>query len=295
MLLDFGETKMIKCPVCGSGDCTVIGKDLFVEDTEYLRCLNCKTAYVAKSLSELSELYDTYHGTEDFMSEKYFDNETRYVLRLSPWYLKRLGRFKESGKLLDIGCGRGELIYIAGQAGNWQCVGLEVSKEAAEYAKKHFGLDLIVSELKPEIFGDEKFDVIYMRHLVEHLENPHQFLAQVKKVCAPGAVLAVHVPNDFSWTNSFKRCCYRFGISKDFGSLRFPYHLVGYNPKSLRLLFELAGFKHLETRTYSKLNPHFDFYIRLVDIGLTPFSILDTLPSKGHIIVSYFKFEMQDR
>jgi len=285
---------MIKCLICGSGDWKLIGKDRFIENIEYLRCLNCNAGFAAKSLNRLSEVYDTFHGTDDYASEKYFDDETRHVLRLSPRFLKRLGRFKNSGKLLDIGCGRGELIYIAGRTGNWQCMGLDVSKNAAEYAKKHFGLDLIVSEFKPEIFGEERFDVIYMRHLVEHIENPHQFLAQVKKVCAPGAVLAVHLPNDLSWTNSFKRICYRFDINKDFGSLRFPYHPVAHNPKSLRLLFESAGFKHLETRTYSKLNPYFDVHFKFVDIFLIPLSILDTLPNKGHIIISYFKFENQD-
>ena len=173
-------------------------------------------------------------------------------------------------------------------------MGLDVSKNAAEYANKHFGLALIVSELKPEIFGNEKFDVIYMRHLIEHIEIPYQFLAQLKKVFAPGAVLAVHLPNDLSWTNILKRGCYRFGINKDFGSLRFPYHLAGYNPKSLKLLFESTGFKHLETRTYSKLDPYFDFYRRFVDILLILFSILDTLSNRGHLIISYFKFEIQD-
>jgi len=284
---------MIRCPVCGSKECKVTGRDRFIEDTEYARCLDCKSGFAARSLSSLGKVYDAFHGTDDYASEKFFDNEMRHILRLSPWYLKRLSRFKKSGRLLDIGCGRGQFIYKASQTGNWQCVGLDVSKNAAEYAKKYFGLDLIVSEFSPEIFGEQKFDVIYMRHLVEHIENPHQFLAQVKKVCAPGAVLAVHLPNESSWTNSFKRICYRFGINKDFGSLRFPYHPVGYNPKSLRLLFESAGFKHLDTRTYSKLNPHFDIHFRPWDILLIPFSILDTLPAKGHIIIAYFKFENQ--
>ncbi len=289
----FREKKMIKCPICHSEAWKLISKDLYTEDNLYLRCKECGSAFCEKDTSGLDNYYNEYYEFEGSLEKsKYSRHESKHILRNTKWYLKRLGRFKKSGKMLDIGAGRGEFLYMAIKTGHYQCVGLDVSAKSAEYAKQLFGLDLIVSDFKAELFEQEKFDVIYMRHLIEHIQDPYRFLADVKAVCNPDAVVVVHLPNDLSFTNSFKRFVYRLGKSTECGSLIFPFHLVGYNPYSLKLLFEKAGFRHLKTRTYSKLNPHYDCHYKLTDIVLLPFSLLDTLPGRGHVIFSYFTPEM---
>jgi len=285
---------MIKCPICHSEAWKLISKDLYTEDNLYLRCKECGSAFCEKDTSRLDNYYNEFYESEGSLeNSKYFRHESRRILRYTKWYLKQHGRFKNSGKLLDIGAGRGEFLYIAKQTGRYECVGLDISAKSAEYAKQLFGLDLIVSEFKAELFEGEKFDVIYMRHLIEHIQDPNKLLADVKAICKPGAMVVVHLPNDLCFTNSFKRFLYRLGISTECGALIFPYHLVGYNPYSLKLLFEKAGFRHLKTRTYSKLNPH-NFHYMLTDIALLPFSLLDTLPGRGHVIISYFTPEMLD-
>lgn len=283
-----------RCPVCSCEDWKVISRDLHTPSNRYLRCKGCRSAFCEIEPGRFDDVYDEYYEFEGSLENKYFYHESKRILRNTKWYLKRLGRFKNSGKMLDIGSGRGEFLYMAVKTGNYQCVGLDVSAKSAEYTKQLFGLDLIVSDFKAELFEQEKFDVIYMRHLIEHIQDPYRFLADVKAVCNPGAVVVVHLPNDLSFTNSFKRFVYRLGKSPECGSMVYPYHLVGYNPYSLKFLFESAGFRHLETRTYSKLNPHYDCHYMLTDIVLLPFSLLDTLPGRGHVMISYFTPETRE-
>ena len=250
--------------------------DLFTEDNCYVRCSRCESGYASKEFTDdsIDNQYDEYYEFEGSLKNVYFNRESKHILRIAPYNIARLARFKPSGKFLDIGSGRGEFLQRVQDTGRYECTGLDVSSKAARYAEELFGLRIKVAHLDYGIFGEEKFDVVYLRHIIEHINEPHEFLKKIKSVCAPEAVLVFHVPNDLSFTNSFKRFLYRLGRSPECGSLCYPYHLVGYNPVSLSYLLESEGLiVHLVP----------------VDIPLLPFSILDTLPGRGHVMVSYFK------
>ncbi|HUU26186.1 MAG TPA: class I SAM-dependent methyltransferase, partial [archaeon] len=159
--------------------------------------------------------YEEFYGCEGSFENKFFAKASRHLLKISKKYLDRLARFKQSGKLLDLGCGRGEFIHIAQRLGRYECVGLDVSARVAREAKELFGVEVIVGNFNAGLFKDEKFDVVYMRHIIEHIPDPGQFVADIKAVCAPGAVVAVHLPNDLSFSNAFKRFIYPFRILKE--------------------------------------------------------------------------------
>ena len=286
---------MRECPGCGSRKQKLIAKDYFTEGNLYLRCFACGSGYSLKEFQEdnLPGHYQDFYQAEGSLENKRWARESKHLLGLSKKYLERLARFKPSGKLLEVGCGRGEFIHVARQTGRYECVGVDTSAVAAREAEKLFGVKVVVSNFSAGLFKEQKFDVVYLRHVIEHVPDPRQFVAEIKAVCAPGGVVAVHLPNDLSWTNAFKRFLYRLAKIPECGSLCYPYHLIGYSPDSIRLLFEQAGFTHLETRTFSKLNPLYDFHWRYFDILLLPFTVLDTLPGKGNAIVSYFRLEGQ--
>jgi 2-polyprenyl-3-methyl-5-hydroxy-6-metoxy-1,4-benzoquinol methylase len=80
-------------------------------------------------------------------------------------------------KVLDLGCGRGELCIASMRRGASKVVGIDFSADAIELAKENLRecSDLISKELifkqanALELSLDEKFDVIFLTDIVEHL------------------------------------------------------------------------------------------------------------------------------
>lgn len=283
---------MTACPVCDCEEWTLISEILICPGNRYLRCCRCRSGYVEKAPTalELEKSYEDYYSFEGSYESSWMQKESRHITRLAGWQLKMLRQYKEAGRMLDIGSGRGEFLNEANKTGYYECVGVELSSKAADLSRKRFGLEVFVAPFHPGLFPDRKFDVVYMRHVIEHIEKPREFLESIRSICNPGAVVVVHLPNDLSITNAFKRFIYPVYRQPECGSLTYPYHLVGYNADSLRLLFESVGYEHLKTRTRSKLNRHYDGHFEWIDLAMLPFSVLDALiQGKGHVIGAYFK------
>lgn len=101
--------------------------------------------------------------------------------------------------------------------GNWlhdallgftsRCLGLDINREAVDYLTSKLKYkdiichDLTSPVLPPEI-ADRKWDVMFMGDMLEHLDNPVQFLSEVHGLYK-GQVdrLLVSVPHAFSYQN----------------------------------------------------------------------------------------------
>ena len=83
---------------------------------------------------------------------------------------------KESGldfkgkKVLDIGCGRGELCASLSKLGA-KCVGIDYSDSAIKIAKKSFGKKAVFQKMDCTkiSFKNNSFDAVFMMDIVEHL------------------------------------------------------------------------------------------------------------------------------
>jgi SAM-dependent methyltransferase len=60
-------------------------------------------------------------------------------------------------------------------------------------------------ETSLEAFADKSFDLITITHVLEHIRDPHQMLADGIRLLKPGGVIAVAVPNIASWQARFTR------------------------------------------------------------------------------------------
>src|SRR5258708_30618296 len=105
------------------------------------------------------------------------------------------------GKLLDIGCGTGNLLAAARDAG-YDVTGIELDRNAARFAKERLGLQdilpLSISEFAKQHKG-ERFDVVTFFEVLEHQAAPVEFLQKVKACVKPGGVIALSVPNRERW------------------------------------------------------------------------------------------------
>ena len=87
--------------------------------------------------------------------------------------------YARAKKVLDASCGSGygvDLMYDVSK----EVLGVDVSVEAVEYAKKRYRGKFEVVDLDKD-FPDGKFDLVVSFETIEHLDNPDFFLENVKK------------------------------------------------------------------------------------------------------------------
>jgi SAM-dependent methyltransferase len=150
----------------------------------------------------------------------------RHIARLGP------------GRLLDVGCGRGDLAAGFLRHG-WKVDGLDVSSSAVESARA-IGVAAITGTLEEAPWPGESFDAVLFSHSLEHVPDPIAALVRAHDLLRPGGVLAVAVPD---WGSRQRRI---------FGSrwypLDLPRHFQHFERNSLRSAVERAGFVVCDTR-----------------------------------------------
>jgi 2-polyprenyl-3-methyl-5-hydroxy-6-metoxy-1,4-benzoquinol methylase len=155
----------------------------------HVRCKNCGLVYMnpIEQVSRTNEYYS--RATNNHTStirESY--------LRTAESQVRLIQKHARGKRLLDIGCAQGFFLYSACQAG-YTGKGVELSEDAADYAKKEFGLDVEVKPFEDLHFPENHFDVVTLWQTLEHLANPGPVLNEVHRILKPGGLVAVSTPN----------------------------------------------------------------------------------------------------
>lgn len=98
-------------------------------------------------------------------------------------------------RVLDLGCGGGEFTAAAVNAGA-SAVGAEVAEAALAIARRrHPGLEFVRVEADAALpFGDGAFELVWASEVIEHVADTGLWLAEVRRVLAPGGRLLVTTP-----------------------------------------------------------------------------------------------------
>ncbi len=240
------------CPLCGSMALKKLPFEYWHEFERYpgCKCGDCGLVFlsVQPEREELAAMYGAHYFESDFRcgsapahclggaeSDRVFAQEAESALSLIERFTGRKG-----GRLLEVGCAGGWLLRAARESG-WKVSGVEISPEAAEFARSEHGLDVFCGELAEIRFAPGSFDVIYMADVLEHIPDPVGFVRELRRVLAEGGHVVVCGPMAL---NSLAR---RLGLLAYglFGRTRSiaiaPYHLFEYTPETLRLLFNKGG------------------------------------------------------
>jgi len=115
-------------------------------------------------------------------------------------YLRKRGRVEERLSLLEVGCGRGNMLLEARNRG-YQDQGREFSTDAARVANRMLGADIVhVGAIGEETFLAQSFDVCILADVIEHLRDPADFLQKIFRILKPGAVVFMATPSTDSWS-----------------------------------------------------------------------------------------------
>lgn len=111
-------------------------------------------------------------------------------------------RVRPGGKVMEVGSGHGLLIYLAltelglSEAVAWDIspVSLEQTREALTMLGAADRARYAIQDMHKVEAGSEKFDLIILSHLLEHLEQPVDALLKMRNAVAKGGYLFVNVP-----------------------------------------------------------------------------------------------------
>lgn len=184
------------------------------------------------------------------------------------------------GRLLDIGCGNGRLLWLARQRG-WTVQGLELSPEMARHAAERVGCPVLARDflqLEPEAAEREAFDVVSLRHVLEHLPEPRRAMDRISALLRPGGLLLVEMPNIDGWSKRWVRFSVRTGLHRR----RFPAdfaagHCCEYSRGAFQSLLDRSGYQLLRWETYSK-KPLANWFLSRVPVGTKARALARRLP-----------------
>jgi 2-polyprenyl-3-methyl-5-hydroxy-6-metoxy-1,4-benzoquinol methylase len=189
----------------------------------------------------MSNLLDTHVAAYQGNNLYDFDNEI-----LLSWYSQRiLHHAKAIGSILEFGLGHGFSTNIFSSRFERHVV-LEGSPAVIRnFREKYPECRAQIVETYFETFStDEKFDIIVMGFILEHVNNPSEILQRYRTFLAPGGQMFLAVPNAEVLN---RRLGYLSGMLDDMAALSENDHLLGhkryYTVASLTEEVERAGYQ----------------------------------------------------
>jgi 2-polyprenyl-3-methyl-5-hydroxy-6-metoxy-1,4-benzoquinol methylase len=149
-----------------------------------------------------------------------------------------LERVAHGRELLEVGCGTGDFLTFAHEHG-FRVVGTEPSTEAAQRVSRLLDVHNMTLDKFVARYPAERFDVIVMINVLEHVPDAVRMLQECKQVLNSGGILCIRVPNDFSEIQAAAQ----EKLSVDPWWIAVPDHINYFNFTSLRQLLDRLGFE----------------------------------------------------
>jgi 2-polyprenyl-3-methyl-5-hydroxy-6-metoxy-1,4-benzoquinol methylase len=262
-----------------------------LKEFNILYCPNCEIGMTSPYPSEatVSNLYMS-------RSSKNFDSKSNFIIELLKDFCakndikkirKKVGY--EFNSILDFGTGNGRFAYTASKLfPKAQVDAVDFADVPPELLKSLS--DKSVNYIQTNVFfeSNKTYDLIILRHVLEHVHEPVRFMAELKEHLNPNGIIWIEVPN----LNA--GCAKIFG--KFYNNFYVPYHILHFTEKSLKALLKNAGFNcimgkaempimsnNVANLCKCRLNNAF----RLVGIFLHPFQVLvESLSNSSTILTA---------
>jgi SAM-dependent methyltransferase len=190
--------------------------------------------------------------------------------------LKRLGY--ERKRVLDLGCDAGYAL-AAFQEHGWSVVGIELNPATSGYARQKLGVRILSSadQLEPA----EKFDVIMLSHVIEHIVEPGELLKSLAARLQSQGVFYIMVPNYGSY--------YVRHLTRGNWASFIPWQHVWYfDSRSLPRLLRQNGFECLEVKSRNHFSWRSRTWGRTVVKSILA-AVSRLIPMNGEEIVGVFR------
>jgi SAM-dependent methyltransferase len=234
---------------------------------ELNRCRSCGLISTSAAPEEVANAYhQEYFGSSDakflypveWLISQQSKREARQMMNYCPCSRPRV---------LDIGCGRGQLMQ--------QFLALDCEVEGIERHEYPVSTDLsdriYVGSLSDRHFEDEHYDLIILRHVLEHVDQPGELIDEITRHLSPGGVLIVTVPNFQSFQSRL--------FKGNWFHLDLPRHLYHFDADWLSSRFDRAGFNVIQVSHWEPVQGVYGFLqstLNLIRPGNRLYRLLNT-------------------
>jgi len=183
-----------------------------------------------------SEAYISHTDASISLFDKVYQTVKNYTIKQKIKLISSLNT--ENKTILDIGCGTGDFLEAC-KNNDWKITGAEPNEGARNLTikKTEIGIHTNIEEILEN--NSNKFDVITMWHVLEHVPNLQEYISSLKNLLRPNGVLIIAVPNYKSYDAVY--------YGKFWAAYDVPRHLWHFSQKSINLLFKDFGLELVKT------------------------------------------------
>lgn len=231
-----GFPRLDRCPACGSAekpaDLLQFGQPQWVDRVRLVQCGTCDHIYYSNPPAPAffthfySQVWNSSRGEslQDGAAPRRRAKIKKDAVRL----LKDLGKSDTAIRILEIGCGQGDMLAGLREAGYQEVYGTEASDYRAAASNERFPGRVFAGGYEAVPAG-LTFDIIFSNHVVEHIYEPREAFAWMIGRLKPGGIIAITVPE--AWGEPI------------IGQVLFLPHLHSFCHRSLRMMGRNAGFE----------------------------------------------------
>ena len=191
------KSKQINCPICDSKYHVPIYKkkyrlwiknECFIWPAQQVICINCGMIFTnPQPTNETLEWF--------YESDQRFGETSRHF-RESQIEFIQSNISKDCKTVFDIGAFNGTFLDILRGKG-YDVFGIEPSEDGVQQALDRYGINIIKGFFNEEFLKtfNDKFDVITIRHVLEHIPNPLDFLKCVIEITNKNKYIFIEVPD----------------------------------------------------------------------------------------------------
>lgn len=202
--------KLKKCPICGND---ILRFFAHLKMYRYYRCTQCKTVFTVPRISQ--NKLDRYYKKSFAYSDGAI-NEHILRARAKKIIQKLISIKSKNASLCDVGSGHGFFLDTAKH--HFKIIqGIEPAKKLAHTSGKSFGV-LIYTGTVHEYLRSEhcrRFDIVTSIHVIEHLADPQQHLADLFALLKPDGLLYIETPNADSFLFYTEKSKYTFLLAPE--------------------------------------------------------------------------------
>ncbi len=228
--------KVERCPICLQAAFKPLlkTKDFFfsLEEFQLVQCFHCSLVITNPRPTKStigkyyqSENYISHSDTSSGIQDKIYQTVRKYTIQKK---IQQIETYQKSGNILDIGCGTGELLRHM-DSEKWKRIGVEPSEHA------RIKIDPSITTYPSIQSVNEKFQVISLWHVMEHLHDPEETMLFINEHLADDGTLFIAVPNLES------------ADAKHYGdywaAYDTPRHLCHFSKRTMKALLAKYGFQ----------------------------------------------------